>query len=148
MITEKQQTVYLKTITQAGKNLLALINDILDLSKMEAGKLRLNTGPVSLTALFREIRNLFKMKLVEKDLSFSIQVHPDLPRILMIDEIRLRQVILNLVDNAIKFTDSGTVGIEAEAAPAPSAPKTHVDLFIRVRVFGHRYPRRKKGCCV
>lgn len=144
MITEKQQKVYLSTITTAGKNLLALINDILDLSKMEAGKLKINAGPVALPSLFREIRHLFNMTLKEKGLSFTIDTHPDVPPSLVLDEMRLRQVIVNLVDNAIKFTDSGSVGIEAKTTPAQSAPDTLVDLAITVRDSGIGIPEEKR----
>ena len=144
MITEKQQKSYLSTITSAGKNLLALINDILDLSKMEAGKLKINASAVSLTALFGEIRRMFNMKLSEKGLTLSVEIESRVPQALILDEMRLRQVIVNLVDNAIKFTASGSICITARAAPSLAATDTLVDLTIEVRDSGIGIPLEKR----
>lgn len=144
MITEKQQASYLNTITTAGKNLLILINDILDLSKMEAGKLKINAGPVCLDALFQEIRHLFNVKLAEKNLDLTIHIQAGTPATLILDEMRLRQVIVNLVDNAIKFTHNGRISVEAAAIPHPPAPDRAVDLSIRVEDSGMGIPEEKR----
>jgi len=106
---------YLDAITSSGRTLLALINDILDLSKIEAGKLELQYEPVSVARLVDEIQKLFSIKAGEKGLKLITEVDPKLPRGLMLDEVRLRQVLFNVVGNALKFTEKGQVTIRARA---------------------------------
>ena len=108
----------LESIKSAGNTLLKLINDILDLSKMEAGMLEIVNGPVRIKSLFAEIERIFYSEATQKGLSLDFEVGADLPPALHIDEIRIRQVLLNLVGNAIKFTDSGFVQVIAQ----PIAP--------------------------
>lgn len=132
MITEKQQSSYLSAINTAGKNLAGLINDILDLSKMEAGKLEINRKPVLLKSLFNEIYRLFKMKLKTKNLNFLIELPKNDTSALALDEMRLRQVIINLVGNALKFTEFGTVSLKAEICISPQNEEDYVDLIIQV----------------
>jgi len=131
MITEKQQAVYLSAITTAGRNLLALINDILDLSKMEAGKLQINRTPVSLELLFNEISNLFKVKVEKKSLDFPVYLPPDMPEVLFLDEMRLRQVITNLIDNAVKFTEKGSITLKAAAGPTGSEDLINLEITVQ-----------------
>ncbi len=144
MITEKQQAAYLSAITTAGKNLLTLINDILDLSKMEAGKLKINRVPVSLETLFNEIFHLFKVKVERKNLYFSIDLPPDLPKVLFLDEMRLRQVITNLIDNAVKFTEQGSITLKASASPCLTPSKDRINLQIMVQDTGIGIPEDKQ----
>jgi two-component system, sensor histidine kinase len=106
---------YLDAISSSGRTLLALINDILDLSKIEAGKLELQYEPVSVTRLVDEIQKLFSIKAAEKGIHLLAEVDPKLPRGLMLDEVRLRQVLFNVVGNALKFTEKGHVKIRAWA---------------------------------
>jgi CheY-like chemotaxis protein/two-component sensor histidine kinase len=93
--------------------LLALINDILDLSKIEAGKLELQYEPVNVRRLVDEIQKLFSIKAGEKGIKLLTEIDPKLPRGLMLDEVRLRQVLFNVVGNALKFTEKGEVTIRA-----------------------------------
>ncbi|MDY6992025.1 MAG: PAS domain S-box protein, partial [Pseudomonadota bacterium] len=109
------QAEYLTTIHTSGKALLNLINDILDLSKVEAGKLTLANTEVMLEVLFKEIGQIFSKKIQDKDLKFQLKWAADLPPVLILDETRLRQILLNLVGNAIKFTEQGCVTLEAQA---------------------------------
>ena len=112
---------YLDAITSSGRTLLTLINDILDLSKIEAGKLELQYEPVCVPRLVEEIQKLFSIKAGEKGLKLLIEIDSKLPRGLMLDEVRLRQVLFNVVGNALKFTEQGHVKIRAWAeygAPA------------------------------
>jgi len=101
----------LDTIEQSGRHLLTLINDILDLSRIEAGKLELFPGLVHLRAFLRLVADIMRVKAEQKDLLFTFDASPDLPRAVNVDENRLRQVLLNLLGNAVKFTDRGTVGL-------------------------------------
>ena len=106
---------YLDAISSSGRTLLALINDILDLSKIEAGKLELQYEPVSVARVVEEIQKLFSIKAGEKGIKLLTEIDPKLPSGLMLDEVRLRQVLFNVVGNALKFTDKGHVKIRAWA---------------------------------
>jgi signal transduction histidine kinase len=105
----------LNTIHKSGEHLLALINDILDLARIEAGRTELNTAPVKLTELLQTVVNLMRVKADEKHLSFAFEAGAGLPPTVLADERRLSQVVLNLLGNAIKFTDTGTVTLRATA---------------------------------
>jgi PAS domain S-box-containing protein len=117
---------YLRAIQASGKNLLLLINDILDLTRIDAGQLETSLTPTEPAALLREIRQLFALSAVDKGLTFETRLDPALPPWLLLDQVRLRQVLVHLTGNAIKFTDHGSVcvGIAAVAAQdaAPNAP--------------------------
>ncbi|WP_026259744.1 ATP-binding protein [Desulfobacter curvatus] len=132
MITEKQQAGYLSAINTAGKNLSDLINDILSLSRMEAGKLEIHRKPVFLRSLFNEIFRLFKIKLKTKNLDFFIELPENDTGALDLDEMRLRQVIINLVGNALKFTEFGTISIKAQIRTNPENEGNSADLIIQV----------------
>ncbi|MDQ1267028.1 MAG: hypothetical protein QG635_2181 [Bacteroidota bacterium] len=107
--TDPQERGFADAISSSGKSLLSLINDILDLSKIEAGRLELEYEAVNPYIIFNEIKNIFTFKMAEKGLEFIIDIEQDLPRALILDEIRLRQILLNLVGNALKFTEKGVV---------------------------------------
>lgn len=106
------QKEYLETIKNSSKSLLTIINDILDLSKMEAGKMNLLIKPMFPINAINEIINLFQAKIKEKGLEFSFKINGDIPSCIMSDEVRLKQVLSNLISNAIKFTSKGKIGIE------------------------------------
>ena len=110
-IKEPKQLRYLESIHNSGTSLLELINDILDLSKVESGKLELQYTQVSLQKIFDDIANLFSGKIRDKGLDFKIHIADDLPPLLILDGIRLRQVLLNLMSNAIKITESGYISL-------------------------------------
>ncbi len=104
---------FLSSISVSGRILLGLINDILDLSKVEAGKLKLELTAVDPAKVFDEMRQIFTRELEKKGLSFRIELEHGLPGSLMLDEARLRQIVLNLMGNAIKFTNSGGITLSA-----------------------------------
>jgi PAS domain S-box-containing protein len=134
-VSDKKVQNYLKTINIAGKSLLTLINNILDLSKIEVGMMELNIVPVSLHRLLDEIEKIFKIKLLEKAINFEIQVDEELPDFLMMDELRLRQVLINIVGNAIKFTSKGHIFIKAEKQSLDKG-ESKIDLMIAVEDTG------------
>ncbi|WNJ21036.1 response regulator [Pontibacter sp. G13] len=107
----EQQTQYLKTINTAGKTLLAVVNDILDLSKIEAGKIDFSSHPFKLAEIVDSIQNMLRPSVDRKGLRFSIQVDEKIPEELIGDSARLTQVIMNLCNNAIKFTEQGFVEV-------------------------------------
>ena len=106
------QKDYVHTIKISGENLLALINDILDFSKIEAGKLFIEKESFTLHQVLDSIERVLKGKANEKALNFSIEVAPDVPEYMIGDSNRLYQVLMNLVGNAIKFTEKGFVKIK------------------------------------
>jgi len=108
-VIEPKQKEYLSGIITGGKNLLNIINDILDLSKIEAGRIDIKYEPVNPFELVNELQQIFFAKINEKGLSFKININPVLPKGLILDEIRIRQVLLNLLGNALKFTHSGSI---------------------------------------
>lgn len=103
---------YLRNIINCGDNLLALINEILDLSKIEAGKIVLNKTRVSLGLLLKSVIALFENICEQKGLELSLDIDPETPDPIETDEVRLRQILVNLVDNAIKFTEKGGVRLK------------------------------------
>jgi PAS domain S-box-containing protein len=96
-------------IYQCGTHLLTLINDILDLSKIEAEKLELYPEEIYFPGFLAELSDIFKLKAVQKDIKFNYRPFNPLPRVILADQKRLRQVLMNLLSNAIKFTDTGSV---------------------------------------
>jgi signal transduction histidine kinase/CheY-like chemotaxis protein len=130
LIIDSTQHYYLKAIKTSGKTLLQLINDILDLSKIEADKLELVYRPVSITAILDDIHLIFIQKLSEKNISFSVNVADDLPTHLLLDEIRLRQVLLNIIGNAAKFTHQGFIKITVTGKL--TATPQYLDLLIDI----------------
>ncbi|MGL5729299.1 MAG: ATP-binding protein, partial [Plesiomonas sp.] len=107
-LAPKQQH-YLEKIERASQSLLAIINDILDFSKIEAGKMDIESTPFQLDSLLEELSDMFSEKAAEKPLELLFAVAPNVPRHLVGDALRLRQVLINLINNAIKFTDRGEV---------------------------------------
>jgi PAS domain S-box-containing protein len=110
---------FLNQISTAGKNLLKLINDILDLSKIEAGKIEIYPEPIHLAEFVNELKNLFSISQGDKDIEFNIHLSPSLPHTIMIDGVRLRQVLYNLVGNAFKFTEYGEIELRIEFSDDP-----------------------------
>ncbi len=105
----ERQKVGLSTIYSSGEHLLLLINDILDLASIEAGKFQLYEAPAPTGEFFRGLGDIIRIKAEEKQLNFDLQVAPDVPEVVHLDEKRLRQVLLNLLSNAVKFTAQGHV---------------------------------------
>lgn len=109
-----QQLSYMTTVHQSANTLLGIINDILDFSKIEAGKLELDLQVTSLQELMDSIRQVIRFDLEQKKLNLSIEINDNVPKHLLIDNIRLKQILLNLVSNAIKFTAEGRITIRIE----------------------------------
>jgi signal transduction histidine kinase/CheY-like chemotaxis protein len=104
-----EQREYVQNIHSAGENLLALVNDILDLSKIEAGMMHLEEVRFSLHSLISSVGAMFIEKMKEKGLHFQVNIDKDVPDILQGDAVRLTQIIVNLLSNAVKFTDKGSI---------------------------------------
>jgi signal transduction histidine kinase len=108
-------------IHTCAENLLTLINDLLDLAKIEARRMELANDPICLPDMLAHIRQLMAIRAEEKGLTFSLHIAPDLPAEVLGDERKLRQVLLNLLGNAIKFTSRGQVTLTVETLPGTSA---------------------------
>lgn len=111
-VIDQTQNDYVNSIKSSGKSLLTLINDILDLSKIEAGKLELEFDFVDTKAFFTEFERIFSLKVTEKGLKFILDINSGTPPGIYIDESRVRQIIFNLLGNAIKFTREGTISLK------------------------------------
>ncbi len=109
-----EQDNYLKTMEYSARNLLRIIDDILDFSKIEAGKLDIENAVFDINNIFASINHIFGQKIKEKGLMFSMSVPDDIPAKLIGDPLRLEQVLLNLINNAVKFTKEGTIMVGVE----------------------------------
>jgi len=141
LITDTTQHYYLDAIERSGKTLLQLINDILDLSKIEAGKFTLQYAPVSLRAVLNDVGIIFSQKASDKSIVFSEEIDEKLPDSLLLDEIRLRQILLNLVGNALKFTEDGFVKVIVSVNF--NAPAGKINLIIKVCDTGIGIPKEQ-----
>jgi len=112
LLTDAQKE-YNISIIRAGEHLLALINDILELSKVEAGRVVLNPINVDLHSLIDDIQMIFKERAQSKHLQFAFETTDDLPRYVLVDESKLRQIFINIIGNAIKFTEEGGIAVRA-----------------------------------
>ena len=122
-----KQVEYAHVIHSAGSDLLQLISDILDLSKVEAGRLDIHPEPFALAALVEDLQTTFGPLTAEKGLDFRVSIEPSAPTELVTDRQRLRQVLGNLLSNAVKFTESGQVTVRVRAASMPGSSGDSAD---------------------
>src|SRR4051812_10937233 len=132
---DDRQIEYAQTIHQAGADLLSLINDILDLSKVEAGKMDVHPASVGLDGVGEYVDRSFRALADQKGLDFAVEIDPELPDTITTDEQRLQQVIKNLLSNALKFTEKGSVGLHVHPAPE-RVPFTEPALIDAAEVIG------------
>jgi PAS domain S-box-containing protein len=111
---DETQKQYINIIHQSGKTLLSIINDILDFSKIEAGKLTLDVERVNLKELLAEVSDIVSYPLEDKELELNLKLEEELPTFIWADEMRLKQVLINLLNNAVKFTEKGTVTLRVK----------------------------------
>lgn len=134
---------YLEAIKNGGKNLLLLINDILDLSKIEAGQMKLEYHPVALDVFVRDIISMFAQMAEKKGIKLLSEIATDVPNYLIIDEIHVRQILFNLISNALKFTQSGQVAVRMEKGSAQE--NGDITLLCTVRDTGIGIPLKDQG---
>src|SRR6266568_1588367 len=143
-----QQVEFATTIHSAGFDLLQLINDILDLTKVESGRLQLEVAPMPMAGLVGYVEALCRPLTVEKQLDFTVNVAPDVPAVLYTDEQRLQQVLRNLLSNAVKFTHDGAVALDvrlagSEEVKAPQLSRAPARVAFAVRDTGIGIPQDK-----
>jgi polar amino acid transport system substrate-binding protein len=131
-MSDKQQD-YVHKINSSAKSLLGILNDILDVSKIEAGKMELDRIPFELSDEMDNLSTIFAAKIVEKKIAFNIEISPDIPPVLIGDPLRLGQVLINLAGNAVKFTSWGEVIIKAELS---KVSKDQIELQFSVKDTG------------
>ncbi|WP_299701904.1 PAS domain S-box protein [uncultured Pontibacter sp.] len=130
IVSDEEQKEYIDTLRKSSDALLAILNDILDLSKMQAGKLVLHESGMDLHDTLNKIHSLFANRAQQKDLHFTYAITPNTPRYVLTDETRFLQVLSNLTSNAIKFTNEGEVSIHVDAKPL----KNGKEYMLKVRV--------------
>ncbi len=119
-ITNEMHKEYLNSIRSSGKTLLTLFNDVLDLSRIEAGKFSVDYQAFDLRQMFSQIRLMFAQSIIQKSIGWELIIGDNVPKLIIFDEIRFRQILVNIIGNAIKFTDQGhvkiTVNLKGDAA--------------------------------
>jgi len=145
-LSDEQQD-YVETIRGSGNALLTIINDILDFSKIESGKFDLEIEPFLLTACIEGSLDLFVRKAAEQDIRVSYSVDPAAPRVILGDMARLRQILVNLVSNAVKFTEHGAVVVELwqDNKQQTTAESSPIQLHFAVRDTGIGIPADRMG---
>src|SRR4051812_3609707 len=124
-----RQCQYLGTINRSGEHLLALINDILEMSKIEAGRTTPNPSTFDLPALLNDLEMMFRVRTDEKRLSFAVALIGDVPQFIVTDINKLRQVFINVLGNAVKFTEQGGIGLRVRADREGAAgPRLRVEI--------------------
>lgn len=116
----------LSKLQTASRSLLGIINDVLDLSKIEAGELRIESEPLSVHKLFAEVEDLFHLQATQKGLDLVVSIAQDVPTAIYGDALRLRQILVNLTGNALKFTESGRVDLDVRLATTENHPQSLV----------------------
>ena len=127
-----QQQQYLDIINRSGEHLLSLINDILEMSKIEAGRITFNPTSFDLYRLLDNLKSMFSLKAKSKHLTLCFERSPDVPQYITTDEGKLRQVLINLLSNAVKFTQQGSVTLRVSAStpypPSSILPTLHFEI--------------------
>ncbi|MCY9590205.1 hybrid sensor histidine kinase/response regulator [Paenibacillus chitinolyticus] len=130
MLDEEQRS-YADIIRESSDALLHILNEILDFSRIEAGKMELNLDAIDLRETLAGVLELFRVKAEEKNLKLSCDIPAGLPRYVLGDEARVRQVLINLISNAIKFTERGSVSVAVEITPSPEPQSVMLEFKIR-----------------
>ncbi len=133
----EHQVMNLKTILRSGEHLLSVINMVLDLTRLQAKRMPIQLHPLSLPKLLRDVMAMLRPQAMMKGLQLQLQLAPDLPLQISTDEIKVRQVLLNLLHNAVKFTDQGYIRVTAAIASPPDAP---AQLTVQVQDTGKGVP--------
>lgn len=134
-LSAKQQE-YVTIVNRSGEHLLTLINDILDITKIEAGRVTVDIQNVDLSDLLNTLENMFQLKAREKGLQLDFQQAPNTPRFIKTDVVKLRQILINLLHNAIKFTAAGKVALRVMATAENKSPGATIRLCFEIEDTG------------
>lgn len=111
---DEEQLKIMDLMDISSQSLLGVINDVLDISKMEAGKFRITRADTNINLVVKAVVDLMKVKANEKDITLMLEISPDMPKIILADSLRINQILMNLLSNAIKFTDKGFVKLSVK----------------------------------
>jgi two-component system, sensor histidine kinase len=139
---DHEQSENVKTLLDAGDVLMSVLNDILDLSKIEAGKLQVESIDVDIRHVMRKLERLWRPNIEDKDLRFTVNIADDVPSAIKGDPVRIRQVLFNLLSNAAKFTQQGEVVIQVKAKPVST---TETRIIFEVRDTGIGMSEEEQG---
>ena len=130
MSFQPQQQQRLKIINRSGEHLLSLINNILEMSKIEVGQTTLNENHFDLYASLQDMQEMFSLKIQHKGLQFFVDPDPNLPQHIYVDEGKLRHILINLIDNAVKFTHKGSITLSAKIDTDENTRQHHLKLAV------------------
>lgn len=133
---------YISAIHNSGKNLLRIINDILDLAKIESGRLEIQKEPVNITEMVHDLKQVFSLKCVEKSLELKTLTDKKIHASIMLDDTRTRQILFNLIGNAIKFTEKGAITVSIDHKNSEGS-EDEIDLYIEVADTGIGIPEEQ-----
>jgi PAS domain S-box-containing protein len=133
---DEEQRGFAEIMIDSGESLLYILNEILDFSKIEAGKMDLEQGPVDIREMLNSVMELFSIKAAEKKIELYSEVSSQIPECVSGDETRIRQILINLVGNAVKFTEKGNVAVIAEIDHSPEYGPDHLLLSFKVKDTG------------
>ena len=137
---DPKQKMFADVILKSGASLLTIINDILDFSKIDAGQMELDAKPFNLAESIEDVATLVSSRATEKDIELIVRVDPELPQVLLGDVGRLRQIVTNLVGNAVKFTETGHVYVNVDGTVNGPKGNRTVSLHVRVEDTGIGIP--------
>ncbi|MDJ0612826.1 MAG: response regulator [Rhizobiaceae bacterium] len=140
---DPKQAMFTDVIVKSGSSLLTIINDILDFSKIDAGQMELDPGPFQLAEAIEDVATLVSSKVAEKDLELIVRVDPQLPKMIVGDVGRIRQIITNLMGNAVKFTEKGHVYVNVEGSVFEEDETPYTKLKFSVEDTGVGIPEDK-----
>ncbi len=137
IITEKKQLSYVNAIKSSSKNLLTIINDVLDMSKIQADEIIITYEPVSFLNIVEDIKQIFNLKFSNKKLKFTAKISDNIPPNVLLDKVRIRQILINLIGNSIKFTEEGSIILKIDGS---QKSKRTIDLSITITDTGIGVP--------
>lgn len=128
---EKNQSEYMSTINESATSLLEIVNDVLDFSKIESGKLELNIEELDLFKLTHQAIDLFKYQAEQKNIDLVLNLDKEVPQFILADSVRLKQILVNLLSNAIKFTNTGTIRLDIDALPNSNRKSSKIKFSVK-----------------
>jgi PAS domain S-box-containing protein len=141
---EKNQAEYMATINESATSLMHIVNDILDFSKIESGKLELNVEAVNLYELTRQVIDLFRHQALQKNIGVVLNLSENVPENIMADSVRLKQILVNLLSNALKFTSFGEIRLDITEVPALDKKNTILKFSVKDTGIGIKAANKDK----
>jgi signal transduction histidine kinase len=128
---EKNQMEYMSTINESANTLIHIVNEVLDFSKIEAGKLELEISETNLFQLLNQVIDLFKFQTIKKEIDLILNIGSSVPQFVQADVTRLKQVLVNLVSNAVKFTHTGTITLDVTETPSSNKYYSTINFSVK-----------------